>query len=260
MKEFWQRFGGVITAVFWFALGLTFVVLLGKAKQAQGNTLCRSIEVVVSYEEGNFFINEKDIKELIKGRLPSRSFNVPINMIDLADLEGYLESNPYIYNAEVFIDIKGKMWVAVNQRRPLARVVNAENTSYYISENGHKMPISSQFSSRVPIVSGYIEDNNRTEGKLYSKIIKDIYRLTNTISQDEFLSSLIEQIYVETNRDFVLIPKIGNHRIILGNIENLERKFHKLMVFYEEGVPNVGWQKYKTINLKFENQIICTQK
>jgi hypothetical protein len=29
------------------------------------------------------------------------------------------------------------------------------------------------------------------------------------------------------------------------------------MVFYEKAIPEVGWNKYRTIDLEYDGQIIC---
>jgi len=70
----------------------------------------------------------------------------------------------------------------------------------------------------------------------------------------------IEQIYVTKNREYEFVPKVGRHIIIFGGIENMNEKFKKLLVFYHQGINNAGWNTYKSINLKFENQVVCSKK
>ncbi|RLD54531.1 MAG: cell division protein FtsQ, partial [Bacteroidetes bacterium] len=80
------------------------------------------------------------------------------------------------------------------------------------------------------------------------------------INDDEFLKAQIEQIYVTESKEFELIPKVGRQLILFGGIENMEKKFNNLIAFYKKGMKNNGWTKYKTINLKFENQVVCAKK
>ena len=49
----------------------------------------------------------------------------------------------------------------------------------------------------------------------------------------------------------------GNQEILFGKIEDFVGKFQKLQTFYKKIIPAKGWNMYKKINLKFENQIIC---
>ena len=192
--------------------------------------------------------------------MSGNTFQLPAKDIDLRQLEHFLEDNSYIKNAEIYLDIKGKMWVEVEQHEPLVRIVSSSNASYYVSRSGIKMPTSSDFSARVPIASGFIADNSKNVGDMESDIVQDIYELMQYIKDRKLLQSLFEQIYIEENGDFILTPKVGNHEIILGSVENKEQKIAKLLVFYKEGLANVGWDKYRTINLKYKSQIVCTKK
>ena len=53
---------------------------------------------------------------------------------------------------------------------------------------------------------------------------------------------------------------MGNHRIMLGTLNEFEEKLANLKLFYEQAIPKVGWEKYSMINLKYKNQIVCTKK
>jgi cell division protein FtsQ len=43
---------------------------------------------------------------------------------------------------------------------------------------------------------------------------------------------------------------------LLGNADSLDVKFHNLLAFYKQALPQVGWDAYKLINIKYANQII----
>ena len=68
---------------------------------------------------------------------------------------------------------------------------------------------------------------------------------------------MIEQIYVDKNGDIILSPKVGNMEIIIGQMNNLEDKFSRLLAFYNNIAPSQGWNKYSTVNLKYKDQIVC---
>lgn len=87
-----------------------------------------------------------------------------------------------------------------------------------------------------------------------------VWKLASYIRQNIFLSAQIDQIIVTENLEIELIPLIGEQLIILGDIDNLEIKFQNLETLYTQGFQMVGWDKYKTINLKYINQVVCTRK
>ena len=123
------------------------------------------------------------------------------------------------------------------------------------------MPLSKHFSARVLVATGNIPpfDKNFLQRKKQNTL-KDLFELTNIFMKDEFLNPLIEQIFVTNSEEYILIPNLGDQKIILGNMENLEKKLFYLETFYKEAVPYKGWQKYKTINLKFKGQVVAGKR
>ena len=57
-----------------------------------------------------------------------------------------------------------------------------------------------------------------------------------------------------------MIPVVGKQRIVFGkasSVKEVEDKFQRLKVFYQEAMPYEGWNKYKEISLKYEGQVVC---
>jgi cell division protein FtsQ len=90
--------------------------------------------------------------------------------------------------------------------------------------------------------------------------ICEIYELAKFIHNDPFWESQIEQIYRNDKGEYELIPRVGGHLILFGDYENYREKFRNLRAFYRKGLNNVGWNQYLKINLKYDNQIICTKR
>ena len=57
-----------------------------------------------------------------------------------------------------------------------------------------------------------------------------------------------------------MIPRVGNHSVIIGDDSFLDDKFSKLFIFYREGLNKKGWNNYSSINLKYKDQVVCTKK
>ncbi|MEI3155269.1 MAG: cell division protein FtsQ, partial [Odoribacter sp.] len=64
---------------------------------------------------------------------------------------------------------------------------------------------------------------------------------------------------VMKDNEVVLIPKVGNFRIVVGALEGVEKKMENLRLFLQEGIGLKGWND-KEINLKFENQVVCVRR
>ena len=63
-----------------------------------------------------------------------------------------------------------------------------------------------------------------------------------------------------TDKNIELVPRLGDHRIFIGNAENLPWKFEKLRALYEKALPLVGWDVYESIDLRFGDQVVCKKK
>ncbi len=132
------------------------------------------------------------------------------------------------------------------------------------------MPISPNYTAPLIVANGNIM-NSYVERKIRDNdaevidtnsvkpVINQIFDLAKFIINDPFWSQQLEQISINEESEIELIPRVGNHRILLGNGMNLEEKFWKLMIFYKEGLSKTGWNDYSYINLKFQNQVVCSK-
>jgi len=91
-------------------------------------------------------------------------------------------------------------------------------------------------------------------------LIRKIYGFAQYVSENDFWNAQITQVYVNGYDDIELIPRIGSQVILLGSLDDYEKKLDKLKLLYEKALPAEGWNKYKMINLKYSNQIICTKR
>jgi cell division protein FtsQ len=154
-----------------------------------------------------------------------------------------------IENAEIFLTLSGDLGAIIKQRNPVLRVAN-NLESYYFDELGKKMPLSDNYSARVPITTSDLNQNNCI----------DIICLANKIYKDEFLQKQIigiDQIAGEKTNQFELKTRVGNQRIVFGDLKRMDEKIVKLKVFYQKMIADSIMNKYKTINLKFNGQVVC---
>ncbi len=172
--------------------------------------------------------------------------------IDIFAIEKYLNKNPHIKKTEVFKTNNKSLIIEIEQKKPLIRIIDIRNNSYYLDVNKQIIPISNSYSAKVLIATGYIDR------QFASSLLLD---LSKTISEDKFLNSLIEQIYVRTDKTIELIPSIGDVKIILGKIDSSQtKKLEKLKKFYLKGVRKINLNLYSTINLEYNKQIVLTKK
>ena len=173
-----------------------------------------------------------------------------------------------VKSVKVFKNI-GSTWnINVQLRKPIARIFNLSQNSYYLDDEGFTINRTDLHTARVLVISGNILENLKNQSvkeiinndSLKSiRKLDDIYRISNYVCSDPFFNALIGQVYLEMNGDFLLIPLVGSQTILFGSAksdEEVKDKFNRLKVFYKEGMPQEGWAKYNTIIVKYEGQIV----
>jgi len=183
-----------------------------------------------------------------------------ITSLNIPKFENRLFENKLISRAQVFTDMNGVVNVNIKQREPILRIIKPDGSGFYIDKNGLKMPISERFTARVMIANGNIFESYSSKDSIQSFVCKELYKIATYVDKDAFWKAQIEQIFVTAESSIVLIPKVGDHVIILGDAQDMEEKFSKLMLFYNEGLSKVGWNKYKSINLSYKGQIVCVKR
>ena len=246
----------------WMLLIVGVFFLLGFMHGIHNNMDCADLQIDIDYEDADPLIFTSDIQKTIYSNYDSL-IGKKINDINALAIEETLNAMDLVSNAEVYSTLTGVLKVNVTQRTPLVRVMNKRSQSYYIGRNGHLMPVIPGFSSRTLVASGNIRtsfsDTLNAQHPVNKELFK-IYALASYIQQDHFLHLQIEQVYLNDQNEFELIPKVGRHVILLGDVVDLKTKFDKLKLFYDKGIQKAGWDAYKSINLKFKNQVVCEKK
>ncbi len=167
--------------------------------------------------------------------------------LDLNKMESRLLENPMIKNAEVFITIDGMLGVLIEQRKPIARITGS--TSYYLDDQGKKMPLSEVYSARVPIITGSLKSN-----------LTEVTQLLLKINEDEFMRKYV--IGLQLKNDGTINMKLRKQDFILlfGKPNNIEKKFQKFKAFYKKTKQNNTISNYSSVNLEYENQVVATKK
>jgi len=236
------------------------VVLLGFTTHKHNHQICSALYLNITNAEDLRFIDGSDVSSVIHKYVDIEPIGTEIYEQDLHAIENELNRNPFVKNAEVYFDNTGGLHVEVLQRRPILRIINSENVSYYIDSEGFKAPLSSKFTCRVPIMSGFIHDNGKVDGAVERTSMLAIYEFAKYIDENTFWNAQIEQIHLDKDAEAILIPKVGDHEILFGTIENVEEKFDKVFTFYKEGLSRLGWEKYEGIDVRFDNQVVAIKK
>lgn len=261
----------ILFVALWFSLAVGLMLSMGFVNQKQDSLPYKSLEVNVNQDEDLFFLDKKDIVQLLYDRGDS-IVGTPKAKVSIPQIEKILNSHEDIANAEVFATIDGTMKIKVKQRKPIIRIFNAVGESYYIDDEGKLMPLSGKYTANVLVANGKIFESYalhykhpvnevKNDSSTTINMLGKLYAMAKYINATAFWKAQVQQIYVNKDQELELVPMVGDQKIIFGDTTDLDEKFKKLLVFYQQGLNSTNWwNKYSTINLKFKNQIVCTKK
>ncbi|MCF8301838.1 MAG: cell division protein FtsQ/DivIB [Bacteroidales bacterium] len=258
-----KKFIGI---VIWSIVIAGVFVSLVALREGYKKTTCSSIEVMLDDEQGAGLISKSDVLEAIHNAHDS-IVGKRVSEIDLLKIDRAIEQTAFVKEADVFTTLDGELHSRIHSWDPVARIVNNQGKDYYIDRSGKLIPTRQGFPVRTLIISGYTGNHfsdtlNLKNLPPESKKVTILHRLFPMImylKQDEFFRAQIEQIYLDKHGEIELIPKVGNHVVVFGTVENFEQKLDKLFAFYRQGLKQSGWNKYKTINLKYKDQVVCSK-
>jgi len=250
-KRIWKY---ILISFCWVASLGGLVVLMSFIEIKKAEVICKDVKV---YIPGNqYFIDKEEIDNILQIK-KHQLIGHHLEEINIQALESKLKANPFIESAKVYCDMDGIIWVEITQRQPILRIMNQGDQDFYVDQHGLKIPLSENFTARVLAANGFIDEP--FSGKidtLHTEIAREVFATANFIRKDSLWDAQIGQIYVNQDHEIELIPRVGSQRILLGNADSLDAKFRNLLAFYKKALPQVGWDAYKTINIKYANQVI----
>lgn len=202
---------------------------------------------VVFLGDDNLFITSETVNKMLIEKIQQPQ-NLQKEKLDLNKLEKKLDNNKMIEKSEVFVSVDGVLKVVVKQKTPIARIFDLDS-SFYFDYQGNKMPISNNYSSRVPLVTGEINAVKRA----------DLTELFRIIQKDDFLKKNIIGVQIYPNGAVIMASRNYDYQIDFGRLINLEQKLKNYKAFYQKAVSDSSIVKYKKINLIYTQQVVCTK-
>ena len=240
MKNFnWQ----IIRLILIF--GFVIFLYSFSSKRNENRQLIKSEVIFVG--ANNLFVKQETVNNMLIDYKESAS-NIKKDNLDLLKLEKTIDNQPMIEKSQVFVTIGGVLKAIVKQKTPVARLFIGSESSY-LDYQGNTMPLSEFYTARVPVISGEI--NNQISQQLI-----DLFRL---IYDDEFLKKNIIGIQILPNGSLKMKNRNYDFDIFFGNPINIEQKFKNYKAFYQKATFDTTLNNYKSINLQFTQQVVCTK-
>lgn len=225
-----------------------FVFALTTFNRPAEEQVCQGLDIVVNDEQHTDFVNENEIRDLLvkKKLFPEGR---PLRDVNLAQLESVLVASPYIEQALCYSSAEGRVTMQVTPRIPIMHVINTAGEDFYIDNCGGTMPRGHHIIDLI-VMTGHV--TRATAGELYAP-------LARVITSDPYWCDQIQEVHVDAQGEVSLTPRTGNHIILLGDTSRIADKLERMRLFQDQGLDKAGWNRYKVINLKYDNQVIATR-
>jgi cell division protein FtsQ len=242
----------------WVCIGGGMLSLLIAAIGKKNREDCTDYTIAIKGTEKNYFIHAGDISKLLRSGVGSELKGKKIKEINLKKLEQLLRDNVWIRKAEMWFDNRNVLHVEVYEREPIARIFTTKGNTFYIDSTEKRLPLSERKSAKVPVFTGF------PDKKFYSSndslLLDDVRNIALYVKNDPFWLSQIAQIDITADRHFELSPVVGNHLIKLGNGNDIEMKFNRLLTFYKQVLAQKGFDSYSTIDVQYTGQVVGTRR
>ncbi len=244
-----------------WVLGVFFLLLfllssISRKRNSITDKLLISIEPL---RNGASLITEPQVRRAIQKGITGRVEGANWEDLDCNRIETFLETDPFIQDANVYLDINNHVRVDIEQREPVLRILDNQGGNYYLDAKGARIPISRHYTARVMVCTGNIPAYTTDFKEQKKHILKDLMTLTQRLDGDAHFEHFFQQIHVTNKDEFILTPIIGDQTVMIGSLVSLEDKLEKLKIFYKEVMSRTGWQQYQRLDLRYRDQVVAVK-
>lgn len=239
----------VLRMFIWVVAIAYFPVMMSFIAVEKSDLVCSSYETKICNESDDIMITREQLRNIVRQTWPDIE-GKPYSEMNLHEMEQTIERLPVVKNCEIYTTPGGKLHVEVLQREPVMHVFTSAS-SFYMDKEQYRVVAQRDMQANAVVVNGHV--NSALDSS-------DLVELCLFIRGDSFWRSQIEQIYVTEKHEYILVPRVGDHIIEFGGIEDMETKFENLYTLYHKGWQPHEWNLYKKINLKYKGQVICTKR
>lgn len=257
---------------------IAYLVWAGRMGTAlHQESIAHKLHIVVNDSSEVKIIRPAEVKRWIKiaGLDP---VGCRIDSVKAGEINALVASHDFVRSVKTAVGLGGTVTVTVDQRKPLLRIITGNGYDFYYTADNHIVPAGYNSAHYVPVItgrftlpfpasySGPLNSPDKEAEKKSDESYIFLYKLINFvryIEDNEFWKSQVVQINVNPAAgvpEIELIPRVGDHVVLLGGIDGYEKKLDKLMAFYRKALPHEGWDRWNYINLKYDGQVVCSER
>lgn len=254
----------ILKIALWVITGAALIVLFVFGRKSYLDTPLRGIDFQLERSHRNGFV-EKDSVVYKAKAICNIENQAALSTVDMLKIQKLLDGNPWIEKASAYIGLNDTLIIKAKEFEPVLRVFSHDKRSVYVTRQGIIFPSSPRYSPHVIVASGNYSfpapcKNSLVTDSVYANSgINEALTIALAIERDTFLTGSIGQIYRNEDNDYEVVVNNLPARVIVGQTDALHEKLARLAILLEKYNGTEELNAYKTLNLKYNNQIVCTK-
>ena len=255
----------ILKIALWVITGAALVVLFIFGRKWYLETPLKGIAFQLERSHRNGFVEKDSVVSYAKA-ICDIEHHAAISTINMSKIQQLLDRNPWIESASAYIGLNDTLIIKAKEYEPVLRVYNQDKRSVYVTKEGILFPSNPLYSPRVIIASGnfvfpFPTKNSRVTDSVYAHTgLSEALTIAMAVNSDPFLTGNIGQIYKDEHNEYELMVNNLSAKVILGDIDAITDKLSRLATLLEKYSGTEELKAYKSLDLKYKNQIVCTKQ
>ena len=248
--------GGILVLAFLS----TCVFAAVQSRRDRSVLTCEGLEI--EFADSLRFLSEDDIISLVMHHY-GPYVGQRLDSIKLFRLEEILLSQSSVSGCEAWTTRDGILHLSVQQRNPVVKFCKGRVT-LLCDSRGFMFPQAGKKVDGIPVVKGNlplsVEASYRGEAasvneRLWVSGVLNLLEFCRT--ERNWRRKVEKEMEVLPGGDICIRLKGGGERFILGSPDDIEEKFSRIEKYLGWIRPHVDEGCYRTVNVKYNKQIIC---
>ncbi len=251
----------ILSILLWLATAAGLVALFIAARESYLKTPVKSINLNIERDADSGFVKVNEVL----AEVHNICGGAMIGTVNMDAVKKRLQANPWVAHSSAYVDLEGTLNIHLKEHYPALRVFDLDGRSVYVTKEGIVLPPSKGYTPHLLIANGNFHFGNEAGHQLCDTLEADrniinAMQVNNAIERNTFMRSCIGQIHCNSHNEFEISARGLDAQIILGDTTQLDDKLRRLEAFMKQQITKEASRHWKTINLKYKNQIVCTKR
>lgn len=199
---------------------------------------------------GNRFVSMEELKQV---KVPT---GINPDSIDFRQVMHRFEQIQYVKQIDIIVKPGGNLMINITERQPIALLADG-SAKAYVDPNGIRLPLKLGKTVDVPILYGF--STKPIGDTLKSDDFKTTADFLTRVRDSKVSDATISEVAWTKNEGIVALTNQNGVKLVFGK-GDFANRLRNWEAFYGEIVKKKGIEAMRTIDLRFEGQIVTREK